>query len=231
MLTVLLNKGKLTSHNQDLNYFAYQDNLFIMDNHLAAIWCWDKLSKDKNITLIHIDAHYDLGCSPPGGSIYQELDLTTISVNDLTSFKHDWGYSYFLWDNYIHTFNDKYPRLINEFISITHRLENLCELEDVEMEEYDIWNLDSSLWTNTENRKILNIDIDYFFKQETEITFEIFSDSTVDFFSKWLLKNKHKFDIITVALSPECCGTWENAINMANRIFEPLKIKIEIQNS
>jgi hypothetical protein len=229
MLKVLINNGKQKSLGENLNYFAQTDNIYIMDNHLAALWCWDKLTKDKNITLVHIDAHYDLGESPPGGSIYQTLDLTTIPVNKLTDYKHGMGYCHFLWDNYIHVFNDKHPKLINEFISITHRLGNLSELEGVSFDECDIWHLDSTLCWETENQKILNIDIDYFFKQDYETNFELFSDQTVNFFSNWLLKNKDKFDIITIALSPECCGSWENSINMANKILNSLDIKIEIK--
>ena len=228
MLEVLINNGKQKSLSERLNYFAHKDNIYIMDNHLAAIWCWDKLPKDKNITLVHIDAHYDLGCSPPGGSIYQSLDLTTISVDKLTNYQHRMGYSHFLWDNYIHVFNDKHPSLINEFVSITHRLDNLAKLDNVPFVEFDIWDLDSTLWWETENQKILNIDIDYFFKQDYETNFELFSDQTVIFFSNWLVKNKNKFDIITIALSPECCDSWENSINMANKILKPLDIKIEI---
>ncbi|MDN4164555.1 UPF0489 family protein [Cytophagales bacterium LB-30] len=228
MLNILINKGKNTSLGQNLNYFACKDDIFIMDNHLAAIWCWDRLPKDKNITLVHIDAHYDLGTSPPNGSIYQELDLITIPINKITDYKHPRGYNYFLWDNYIHVFNDKYPGLINEFISITHRLGNFNELATVEIEEYDIWHLNSNLWKETQNRKILNIDIDYFFKQNYKSSYELFSDSLVSFFSSWLLQNLQKFDIVTVALSPECCGSWENSISMANKIFEPLSIKVEI---
>ena len=53
-----------------------------MDNHLAAIWCWDKLPKDKNITLVHIDAHYDLGCSPTGTPIFQNIEYSTTNISN-----------------------------------------------------------------------------------------------------------------------------------------------------
>ncbi|CAG5006047.1 hypothetical protein DYBT9275_03713 [Dyadobacter sp. CECT 9275] len=59
-------------------------------------------------------------------------------------------------------------------------------------------------------------------------TIELFSVELIDYFSGWLLKNKDKFDIITIALSPECCGSWDNSVNMANRILKPLNLKIDI---
>ncbi len=227
-LEVLINKGRQTSMSEDLNYFAQADNLFIMDNHLAAIWCWDKLPKDKNLTVVHIDAHYDLGCSPPGDFIYRDIDLTEISIDEIVNFKHECGYNYFMWDNYIHLFIEKYPSLINEFVSITQQLGGLSELDGVQFNEFNIWDLSSRLWHEYENRKILNIDIDYFFKRDYHATFEIFSAELVDFFSSWLLKNKSHFDLITIALSPECCGSWDNSINMANKILKPMNLKIEI---
>lgn len=227
-LEVLINKGRQESMSENLNYFAQTDNLYVMDNHLAAIWCWDKLPKDKNITVVHIDAHYDLGCSPPGDFIYRDIDLTEISIDEIVNFKHQCGYNYFMWDNYIHLFNEKYPNLINEFVSITQRVGDLSELDGVQINEFNIWDLNSRPWYEYENRKILNIDIDYFFKRDYDTTFEIFSTELVDFFSSWLLKNRSNFDLITIALSPECCGSWDNSINMANKILKPLNLEIEI---
>jgi hypothetical protein len=225
---VLINKGRQESMSENLNYFAQVDNLYVMDNHLAAIWCWDKLPKDKNITVVHIDAHYDLGCSPTGDFIYGDIDLAAISIDEIVNFKHECGFNYFMWDNYIHLFNDKYPNLINEFVSITQGIGDLSELDGVRFNEFNIWDLDSRPWHEYENRKILNIDIDYFFKRDYHATFEIFSAKLVSSFSSWLLKNKSNFDLITIALSPECCGSWDNSINMANKILKPMNLKIEI---
>lgn len=225
MLNVLLNKGVQKSYISDLNYVANSGNIYVMDNHLAAIWCWEKLPKDKNYSIVHVDAHYDFGGSPPGESMYNDIDLTTIPIEDLVSFRHPRGYQYFMWDNYIHLFNDKYPNLINEFISITQRLGNNYTPGDIGFEEFDIWHLEYKTFHKTSNYNILNIDIDYFFKQDSDY-FEIFSDETIDFFSKWLLDNRSKFEQITIALSPECCGSWDNALGMANRILKPLDLEI-----
>lgn len=231
MLNVLMNKGKNTSLSDELNYFAQQDNIYIMDNHLAAIWCWEQLDKRYSYTLVHIDAHCDLGYSPSGPFLYRDIDLTKIPITELTSIKqglHDWSCGYFLWDNYIHLFNDKYPNVLKEFISITQRLGHETEISNVVKEELDIWHLDSPLWYDDETKKILNLDIDYFFKQDYEEKFEIFSDETIEFFSKWLQKHRNSFEQITIALSPECCGSWDKSITMANRILKSLDIHIEI---
>lgn len=227
MLKTLLNKGVQKSSISGLNYVANSENIYVMDNHLAAIWCWDKLPKDKNYTIIHIDAHYDFGASPPDTFMYGDIDLTSTAIEDLASFKHSSGYQYFMWDNYIHLFNDKYPNLINEFISITQRLGHNYTPENIGFEEFDIWHLDCNILHEVDNYKILNIDIDYFFMQGSDC-FEIFSDDIIDFFSNWLLENRYKFDQITIALSPECCGSWDNALRMVNRVLKPLNLEVAL---
>lgn len=203
------------------------ENIYIMDNHLAAIWCWEKITKTRPLSILHIDAHYDLASSPPGEFMYQNIDLNRTLITEIESFKHQMGYNYFRWDNYIHLFNDKYPKLIDELIAITHRLGGLTKLHEVQMRESDIWRL-NSLYLEAQNTKILNLDIDYFFMESANNYLPIFSEQTIMLFANWLSKNKDKFNQITIALSPECCGSWENSIDMANKILKPLEIRIGI---
>lgn len=230
-LEVLINKGRQKSSSCYLNYFAQHENIFIMDNHLAAIWCWEKLTeKDNGYLLVHIDAHYDLGNSPIGRSIYNNTDLTKVSISELTKFSSSKfeDSPYFLWDNYIHLFHDKYPDVIREFISITQQVGDKSQFGSVKIEEFNIWDLDSRLWYDDEYKRILNLDIDYFFRLNNGKSFEIFSDEIINFFSNWLVKHKDSFEQIIIALSPECCGSWDNAVSMTNRILKPLGIQVAI---
>lgn len=225
---VLINKGRQRSSGTNLNYFAKMGHIYIMDNHLAAIWCWDRVPKDLKFAILHIDAHDDLGDSPPWEFIYGKIDLTKIPIDEIVSYQDARNCQYFLWDNYIHLFNDKYPKLINKLLFMTHNHVSKSRLPGVEIENFDILQLDSIPWNQPNNRKILNLDIDYFFSQDNNIKNEFLNHDQIDYFSDWLMKNKDNFDQITIALSPECCGSWENSINMANRILKPLEISIEI---
>lgn len=227
-MEILINKGKNSSLSCDLNYFAKSGNIYIMDNHLAAIWCWEKLPRNKRYSLFHIDAHYDLGECPPSYSLYSETDLSTIPITELTNFV-DPNYKetpYFQWDNYLHLFNRKYKGVLKEVFFITQRLDNWFELEGVMYEELDIWNIDPKICFD--NPVILNLDIDYFFEQNSGSHFKLFNEDLVYSFAKWLALNRHKFEQITIALSPECCGGWNHSINMANLILSELNLHIDL---
>lgn len=45
----------------NMNFLFNNDKFYIMDNHLAAAWCWSqKIDTSKKYGLFHIDRHYDL---------------------------------------------------------------------------------------------------------------------------------------------------------------------------
>ncbi|MGX7688074.1 hypothetical protein ACWA1C_12980 [Flectobacillus roseus] len=228
-LEVLLNKGKGISSSCNLNYFAKYDNLYLMDNHLAAIWCWEHLPQRKKIQIIHIDAHYDLGYSPPGSFLYGDLDLKTINVEELTNYKSDQfiGIPYFLYDNYIHLFNDKFPNRIEKIFFCTQNEGDFAEINGIEFIEFELVELDKYLSTDKDITRVLNLDIDFFFEQDSG-KFQIVEDYKINFFINWFEKYNKSFDMITIALSPDFTGSWENSIDMVNKILKPLSIEVVI---
>lgn len=45
----------------EMNFLYNSGKFYIMDNHLAAAWCWiQKIQSNQNYGLFHIDKHYDL---------------------------------------------------------------------------------------------------------------------------------------------------------------------------
>jgi len=64
---------------------------------------------------------------------------------------------------------------------------------------------------------IINLDIDYFFSDYPKYEI-IFSDKIID----GILDNIKKLivesnNVLTVALSPECCGGWQNSISFIKK--------------
>lgn len=50
-----------TSGCYNMNFLFNNGKFYIMDNHLAAAWCWlQKIDTSKRYGLFHIDRHYDL---------------------------------------------------------------------------------------------------------------------------------------------------------------------------
>src|SRR4051812_42334401 len=46
----------------DINFLWWQKNVYIMDNHRAAAWCWDRhldVALGSQLHLFHVDQHDD----------------------------------------------------------------------------------------------------------------------------------------------------------------------------
>ncbi len=230
-LKVLFNKGRNVSSTCHLNYFAQDGKLFIMDNHMAAIWCMEKLDRATQYSFLHIDAHYDLGAVPLEHKYYLDLDLTQIPVEDLMTFKSTYwkggNVPFFLWDNYIHLFADKFPNIINRYIFVTQKGGGFVPIK-VDTEEKDIWHLKYMFQEYPLENWILNFDIDYFIEEDEGEYKQIFTDDYIREVGKWIKKNYDRFHQIMIALSPECSGGWEQSLRIANILLEPLEIEVEI---
>jgi UPF0489 domain len=233
-LEILLNKGRGTSTSCHLNYVAKTENVFIIDNHLAAIWCWEKLDTNQQYNLLHIDMHYDLGHVPINYELYLDLDLRDIAIENLTKFRvvsrgSEKTYL-FLWDNYIHLIAAKFPTLFEQSIFVTQQQGSYSPAFD-NSEAHEIWRLDST-WANfpSQNKWILNLDIDFFFvyHEQSNTYKQMFHTDFVRDLGKWIVKNRNRFAQIIIALSPECCGGWDNAVDIANVLLEPMEINIKI---
>ena len=80
-------------------------------------------------------------------------------------------------------------------------------------------NDDGELW-------IINLDIDYFFNNGKQI----FSSEYINSVCSQINQVRKKIAIITIALSPECCGGWDNSIKVYNQIAKNLSITMKIKS-
>src|SRR5688500_9862655 len=117
----LVDKGRNPSGRDKLNLLYKEKNVYIMDNHLAAIWCWyQSLNLTQTYSLLHIDRHYDLGINSieEGKSliIKDKIDIKRIPIENLTDYKVNiqniTETQLFVWDNYINLFNILNPNVI-----------------------------------------------------------------------------------------------------------------------
>lgn len=206
---------------------AYEDNVlcqdgivYIMDNHRLALWCWfQKMQKDKRYNLLHIDAHPDMSES---GISHFHHDLWTMNLDDYrTTIQPDINIPLFRWDNYLEIFIQKYPDLVGQTFSATHHLgSNKALSEDIR--PYDLAKFMKAVFEGhrfvNELPWIVNLDLDYFFTAAPE-KFEFFSNEVVEAISESIqtgLKNG-MIEILTISLSPECCGSWNKAEMMLKK--------------
>lgn len=212
---LIKNKELKRSYIEELN-FLYQDkNIYIMDNHRAALWATLKeLNLKERYNYFHLDAHYDSAYHP------QEkfTDLAWIqqaSLEQFIDYKSTVGeYALFRWDNYMPIlFSGEHFR---RKVSMTHQIGiNPCF-----QEEFGPWELTRILdkVIVDELRWVINLDLDYFYARE----FKKHPMFSKEFIQNFFERLKYYYDqgdiaLITVALSPECCGGWEQSFSILDQ--------------
>ena len=83
--------------------------------------------------------------------------------------------------------------------------------------EESLNNDDGRLW-------IINLDIDYFFNNKSQM----FSSEYINSVCDQINRVKEKIAVVTIALSPECCGGWDNSIKVYNQIAGQLSIDMRL---
>lgn len=244
------------SESSNLNILYQENNVFVMDNHLAAAWCWfHMLEREKIYNFCHIDQHDDL--ANDNHELFKELfsNKKIISINDYTSLvaKQAPGVvtppsKIIRWDNYILHAKAIRPNWFAKEIYVCHQFVSgeRCSLTNEQKyeESFDIYegvvnipihpqnincydlnrSLEECLNNDDQGFWILNLDIDYFFNSRRLM----FSSEYINSVCDQIKKAKEKIAVITIALSPECCGGWDNSIKVYNQIAEQLSINMRI---
>jgi hypothetical protein len=241
MKDIIKFKGFNDSLFINLNLLSKERNIYVMDNHVAAMWCWlQEIELNKMYNVLHIDAHYDTKANNINTWInYLPKNLTTLNINDFLSLKyydydnHD-GYEIIRWDNYFSIFHRLYGNNIYTYNFFTHKLGTMFDEMKNKVNEYSIpslFNLVDHLFdedTYEAHEWIVNIDLDFFFKkiENTDISIKFISDEGIDFFLEKIKTHisNNKVKVLTIALSPECCGGWKHSLDLMNYFGERLDI-------
>ncbi|MBC7428087.1 MAG: UPF0489 family protein [Bacteriovorax sp.] len=217
-LIPLVHRGESASAKD--NVLWNEGNVYVMDNHRLALWCWfQKLEKNKRYNLFHIDAHPDMSES---ALKYFKHDLWKMSLDEYRKeWQQDINMPLFRWDNYIEVFLQKYPEMIGKTVSATHHLGSPKELSE-EVRAYDLAKYMHGIFSGEKFVNdlgwIVNLDLDYFFSAAPE-KLEMFNESFVENLARSIkagLENK-MISVLTISLSPECCGSWGKAEMMLSR--------------
>lgn len=191
------------------------------------------IDTNKKYHFIHIDTHYDTLASnlqPWVNSL--PANLKDLTIEEYINLKYQRGMEEFpviRWDNYIPIFNALYGDIILDYVFYTHgcgttgtkALDKVQEWPIVTMFE----NLESLINENKE-KTILNLDIDFFFANQDDHYFQLFSDESIEILFNQIkncLLKTNKIEVISVALSPECCGGWSNSLKIYNKLAKQLK--------
>ena len=226
-MEVILNRGENSSHSTEINYVARDGSLYVIDNHLTALWCWAKLPANEQYNLLHVDRHYDLVTYTGHDAEALDVDWPNIPVEQITTYRHEiqgFDYQVLRWDNYINLFHEIYPGRIADTVFVTQK-EGHLNYDGKPFVEKDVWDLFNHIFDGN-NRWIFNIDIDYFFTVIGEDRILLYSYDFIDAFGELLAREAEHAAQIIICLSPECCGGWEESKKVANRILTYFDISI-----
>jgi len=211
----------------EMNFLFNEGKFYIMDNHLAAAWCWiQKMQPETNYGFFHIDKHYDLidnvstellnQTRQPLTKNFSEYFTGTFTEYLNIKFKETDTYPIARFDNYINIFRRLFPSVIRDYYFATH--EDGTYLDEIVSYEVPIWDLHDNLgyWINDKKTEkwILNIDLDYFFLEKDSTEYQFLTDEYVLKICEEIQESISKIDVITIALSPEFCGGWDSAFRV-----------------
>lgn len=227
----LLKKAELEDSGAfNLNFLFNQGKFYIMDNHLAAAWCWmQKIETKEKLGFFHIDRHYDLlnNLSKEFIILNRKLFTGTLSEYLNVSVKVEDEYSAVRFDNYIDLFRKLYPRTLTDYYFATH--EDGTYLDEIKSYKPAIWDLQNNIsyWIGLEKTQkwILNVDLDYFFQEKNTTEFQFLTDEYVISICREIEKAMPKIEVITIALSPGFCGGWHQAFRVLRLITDYFSIE------
>ena len=246
MIDIIPFKGKNLTGQFNLNLLSRERNIYVMDNHNAALWCWlQEIDFTSKYNLVHIDSHYDTMNShleywikhiPP--------NLNKLSINEYLNLQYiepniGAKTQIMSYDNYIPIFDKLYSENINKYYFFTN---------DVGIWEYDlkpvehfclksILNRFESIideGDNSEQKWIFNLDLDYFFMNldSCDETIQFVSFEAIEKIIKTIKKYLNdKVIVFTIALSPDsdCCGSWDNSLKVMNIVSKIIDIDFNLE--
>lgn len=228
------NTNTLGNEKYCLKYLSKKNNAYLMDNHLAAAWCWMReCEENEEYGFLHIDRHHDM-CREGKTPLFD--DLKSVTLDDYLSSRYTLQgaigpleYPAFSWNTYITKCFDLCPRWFSSTALIIKQDLGLGIMNETPDFNYNIYPYNQALKTihrclSDRSRKwIVNVDIDYFFGGRdpdvlgAKVT-KRYKDSTIQKFARVINHYASNIQVLTVALSPECCGDMEKSLD-AFRVF------------
>lgn len=238
------------SNDRYLNFLWKDDDypIYIMDNHLAALWCWlENIGVDDKYTLFHIDQHWDLATMNsddisqisklPSASLDTYLSLSFIAASKNNLAPED-NSQLIHWANYMAPIIKLRPNIKSAFLTATED-SDYCQVFLDKNDTFGAMSVESffrdfkeNLEIAAENKTIINIDLDFFYLKIGNEVFRAFSKEFLIGIVSKIKPYLNENTILTVAWSPECCGGlgnspkgWVNSAQICKELCENLGIK------
>lgn len=221
-------QGRNTSLGLNQNFLWRQGNIYLMDNHRAAAWCWaqHEISLGPH-SIMHLDAHYD--AAPIREESAKDLaPLNSLEFEEYSSIMFDdpdIQVPLFTWDNYNSLYQAIHGSNVESWLFSTHKIGSAPTFDFQEVEPSS---LISHLTELPDDKEwILNLDLDLFRSQDGD---RFPSEQRPELYA--LLGQifaRSDRQILTVATSPECCGSWEVAEELCSEFCDSLELNFQLE--
>jgi hypothetical protein len=206
------------------NFLWRSDNLYVMDNHRLALWCWWQHLDRESIgwDFVHIDQHEDAlwQIEQPWKEYYEPSHKSNLDSFRKAKYPGtgDLMTNLYRWDVITSALLSMDGNKINKWIFATPtdeknplRVQGKQSIPPCELPAL----LDSMAKSDSRNPPIIiDIDLDYFTHFDSDgMIGGIPSTQYLQEINRALIQGlvNKRFGIITVALSPETTGSWELA--------------------
>lgn len=210
----LIDESLFVDGNDNKKVFVHdkERNIFVMNDHGLAFYCWQKFFKKENdnkILLVHIDYHADADL------VDKKESINDITENDDVSYIAN---TYSTWINSLNIFSIKNNYNV-KIISLIHE-NDFGNAFGQGCEKFEVKNFSNKQeklffkYLKNKNIDILDVDLDYFLDvNSAQNVFTPWSEEKINNFFLNLFSTIKYPKIITVATSPGCMGTeYSNAI-------------------
>lgn len=233
--------GRNSSGEYNLNFLWQRGNVYVMDNHRAALWCWfQHIGKTKQYNLFHIDRHFDTLSSQMESWLAQKPDMSSVALDQYLDWKYTSEFAknglLFRWDNYLSIFLKAYRKRWKKCVFATHGDGDRPAYRTIEHVSASELPVELAKIANSSEPWICNLDLDYFFfspDDELEEHLPMFSNeylcAVCDAISN--AQSKGTICALTICLSPECCGSWEKAEFAMQTVSERLNLGFSLPNT
>ena len=217
----------------NLNFLYKENFVYIMDNHLAAGWCWlNELNQEEQYNFIHIDHHGDLQCwgldsvldffgHHPNPTLEEYCNESYQWFNHALNVHENW--KLFGYSNYIKLIHRYRPNWFCECYFSTGQEEQDRSMNIVEnINSQDLSRRISELLNNHNRQWIVNFDLDFFYDNDGDPEIIEINREYLHDILQAIANHRGNIAVLTIAMSPECCGGWNNAIHLleqANNYF------------
>lgn len=230
-------KGRNFSGYSAQNFVWREGSVYVMDNHRAALWCWlQHIEAEKPHSIFHIDQHYDTLQSNLERWMRNLPKTWDMTIGEYLNYSYEHAAGehskLFTWDNYLSIYLECFGPAIDRCYFATHHVGDKPNRSEVL--EVDLWDLPGNMdyWLSQQKPWILNIDLDYFFWDNTEHVDVMVSDA---FLERCFEPVQRKITDGTIAVTTICLtpdegltGGWGPAEQLATRVLHILGIEFRL---